>query len=77
MSCHSVFGELVKGIEVQDSISNVKVGAGDKPEVDVVITKLNIIRKGSAAKAFNAAKTFEEELPKVEERIEVIKARRD
>ena len=73
VSCHSVFGELVKGIEVQDSISNVKVGAGDKPEVDVVITKLNIIRKGSDAKAFNAAKTFEEELPKVEERIEVIK----
>ncbi|WP_323788066.1 peptidylprolyl isomerase [Psychroserpens sp.] len=74
VSCHSVFGELVKGIQVQDSISNVKTGAGNKPEVDVVITKLNIIRKGSAAKAFNAAKTFEEELPNVEAGIEEIKA---
>lgn len=74
VSCHSVFGVLVKGIEVQDSISNVKTVGSNKPEVDVVITKLNIIRKGSAAKAFNAAKTFEEELPKVEAGIEEIKA---
>ncbi len=52
---------------MQDSISNVKVGAGNKPVEDVIITKLNIIRKGSAAKSFNAPKIFEEELPKVEE----------
>ncbi|MBR9847592.1 MAG: peptidylprolyl isomerase, partial [Algicola sp.] len=69
VSCHSVFGELVKGIEVQDSISNVKTGPGNKPVEDVVITKLNIIRKGSAAKAFNAAKVFEDGLPKVEQEI--------
>jgi len=74
VSCHSVFGVLVKGLEVQDSISNVKTGPGNKPIEDVVITKLNIIRKGSAAKAFNAAKVFEEELPKVEAGIEEIKA---
>ncbi|WP_033961418.1 peptidylprolyl isomerase [Psychroserpens jangbogonensis] len=67
VSCHSVFGELVKGINVQDSISNVKTGAGNKPLEDVIITKLNIIRKGSAAKAFNAPKVFEEEMPNVEE----------
>ena len=67
VSCHSVFGELVKGINVQDSISNVKTGAGNKPVEDVIITKLNIIRKGSAAKAFNAPKVFEEEMPNVEE----------
>lgn len=76
VSCHSVFGELVKGIEVQDSISNVKTKSGNKPEVDVVITKLNIIRKGSAAKAFNAAKEFSDGLPKVEKEIEEIKAER-
>lgn len=76
VSCHSVFGELVKGIEVQDSISNVKTGPGNKPEVDVVITKLNIIRKGSAAKGFNAAQVFEEGLPKVEKEIEEVIAER-
>lgn len=69
VSCHSVFGELVKGIEVQDSISNVKTGPGNKPEVDVIITKLNIIRKGSAAKSFDAAKVFETQLPEVEAEI--------
>ena len=66
VSCHSVFGELVQGIEIQDSISNVKVADRNKPVEDVVITKMNIIRKGSAAKSFNAPKVFEEEMPKVE-----------
>ena len=36
---HTVFGELVEGLDVQDSISNVKVISGSKPEVDVVINK--------------------------------------
>jgi cyclophilin family peptidyl-prolyl cis-trans isomerase/FKBP-type peptidyl-prolyl cis-trans isomerase len=66
VSCHSVFGELVKGIEVQDSISNVQVAARNKPVDDVYIVNVKIIRKGSAAKAFNAPKVFEEELPQVE-----------
>ena len=69
VSCHSVFGELVKGIEVQDSISNVKTGPGNKPLEDVVITKLTIIRKGSEAKGFDAAKIFESQLPEVEAEI--------
>ncbi|MEM6516147.1 MAG: peptidylprolyl isomerase [Bacteroidota bacterium] len=67
VSCHSVFGELVKGIEVQDSISNVKTGPGNKPLENVYITEVNIIRKGSDAKSFNAPKVFEEQMPAVEE----------
>ncbi|WP_282044007.1 peptidylprolyl isomerase [Winogradskyella flava] len=67
VSCHSVFGELVKGLEVQDSISNVKVAARNKPVEDVVITKVNIIRKGKDAKFFDAPKVFAEDMPKVEE----------
>lgn len=70
ISCHSIFGELVKGIEVQDSISNVPVEPrSNKPLEDVYMTKVNIIRKGSAAKSFNAPKVFEEELPNAEDRI--------
>lgn len=69
--CHAVFGELVLGLDVQDSISNVKVGARNKPVEDVVIKELNIIRKGSEAKKFNAPKVFEEELPKIKEKAEV------
>ncbi|MEL0643524.1 peptidylprolyl isomerase [Olleya sp. Ti.3.14] len=64
VSCHSVFGELVKGIEVQDTISNVKVTPGsNKPIEDIVIQQLNIIRKGKDAKAFDAAKVFTEQEP--------------
>ncbi|MDT0557189.1 peptidylprolyl isomerase [Ichthyenterobacterium sp. W332] len=77
VSCHSVFGELVKGIEIQDSISNVEVvnpqARNHKPVKDVIITDLNIIRKGSAAKSFNAPKVFEEEMPKVEDHFNALK----
>lgn len=73
VSCHSVFGELVKGIEVQDSISNVPVQPGsNKPLENVYMLKVNIIRKGASAKSFNAAKVFEEELPNVEAEIKQI-----
>ena len=69
-SCHSVFGELVKGIEVQDEISNVQVEPRSKKPIEpVYILKVNIIRKGSDAKSFNAPKVFETELPNVEAQI--------
>jgi cyclophilin family peptidyl-prolyl cis-trans isomerase len=55
---HTVFGQLVKGIEIQDSISNVKTGIGNRPITDVVINELNIIRKGEAAQLFDAPKTW-------------------
>jgi cyclophilin family peptidyl-prolyl cis-trans isomerase/FKBP-type peptidyl-prolyl cis-trans isomerase len=55
---HTVFGQLVKGIEIQDSISNVKTGPGTRPITDVVINELNIIRKGEAAQLFDAPKTW-------------------
>jgi len=68
--CHAVFGELVLGLNVQDSISNVKVAPGsNKPLEDVVIKELNIIRKGMDAKKFDAPKVFTEELPKIKEKV--------
>ncbi len=73
VSCHGVFGELVKGIEVQDSISNVKVGTGNKPLEDVIINKVNIIRKGADAKAFDAVKVFTTEEPLLSEKFDALK----
>ena len=71
---HTVFGELVLGLEVQDSISNVEVSKPrNKPIEDVVIQELNIIRKGLTAKSFDAPKTFTEELPKVKEKQEKLR----
>jgi len=55
---HTVFGQLVKGIEIQDSISNVETGIGNRPIKDVVIEELNIIRKGETASQFNAIETW-------------------
>lgn len=66
---HSVFGQVVKGLEVQDSISNVAVEPEtNKPLEDVTILSLNIIRQGSKAKRYDAAKTWERELPLLEEK---------
>ncbi len=37
---HTVFGQVVEGIEVVDAIANVQVGQADKPIDDVVIEKI-------------------------------------
>lgn len=55
---YNVFGELVLGLNIQDSISNVKVDNKNKPLEDVFIEELNIIRKGKSAKSFDAPKVF-------------------
>ena len=66
---HAVFGEVVKGFEVVDTISNVKVTPGsNKPVEDVKIVELNIIRQGMRAKGFDAADTWNTELPLLEEK---------
>ncbi len=70
---YTVFGELVSGAEIQDSISNVQVGPGNKPLEPVSIVELNIIRIGLAAKSFNAPKEFTEGLPKIAEREQALK----
>jgi cyclophilin family peptidyl-prolyl cis-trans isomerase len=69
---HAVFGLVVEGMDIQDSISNVKVidpkARNNKPVEDIIITKLNIIRKGSEAKAFDAPKVVEAEFPLIKEK---------
>ncbi len=55
---YNIFGELIIGIDIQDSISNVKTAGGNKPIEDVVIKELNIIRKGKEAKSFDAPNIF-------------------
>ncbi|PTX61976.1 cyclophilin family peptidyl-prolyl cis-trans isomerase [Kordia periserrulae] len=72
VSCHSVFGQLIKGIEVQDSISNVQVDAAKKPLEDVIMTEVNIIRVGEEAKAFDAVKVFTEQEPTLVEKYQAL-----
>lgn len=57
VSCHSVFGELVVNTDLITSLQK-----GDS------LVKVNIIRKGFDARKFDAVKTWEAELPLLEER---------
>ncbi len=68
VGCHSVFGEIVVGLDAADTISNLPVGQGNKPNEDVIIKEINIIRVGYEARKFDAAKTWETELPLLEEK---------
>ena len=72
---HTVFGQLVKGIEIQDSISNVKTGIGNRPITDVVIYELNIIRKGETAQLFDAPKTWDNK-DKIQEELKIEEERK-
>ena len=61
---HTVFGEVIEGMTVVDSIANVAV-QNTKPISPVIMETVSIIRNGSEAKKFNAPKVmaayFEEE----------------
>ncbi|GGD02962.1 peptidylprolyl isomerase [Hyunsoonleella pacifica] len=74
---YSVFGELVIGLDVQDSISNVKTDNRDKPLDSVVINQLNIIRKGKEAKQFDAPEVFKNHFIEREKKEKAQKARRE
>ncbi|GAA4238954.1 peptidylprolyl isomerase [Postechiella marina] len=63
---YNVFGQLIEGIDIQDSISNVKTNPEDRPLEDVVIQELNIIRKGKEAKKFDAPNVFVNHFAEVE-----------
>ncbi|MEH6680865.1 MAG: peptidylprolyl isomerase [Sediminicola sp.] len=57
---HTVFGQVVEGLDVVDSIANVKTSSDpmlkDRPVEDVVINKMEIIRNGKEARQFDAVK---------------------
>jgi cyclophilin family peptidyl-prolyl cis-trans isomerase len=61
-SRHTIFGKVIEGQDVVDSIGQTETGPQDRPVEEVVIEKLNIIRKGKAAKDFDAPKVFEDRL---------------
>jgi len=70
---HTVFGKIVKGQEIVDSIGMVETSQRDKPVEDVIMQEVKIIRKGEDAKAFNAPMVFKQELDMVEKKNEEAK----
>lgn len=66
---HTVFGEVVEGLNIVDSIANVETGERDKPKVDVVMNKVEIIRNGKEAKNFDAVAVMTDYFAKEGERL--------
>ncbi|MBW8360429.1 MAG: peptidylprolyl isomerase [Weeksellaceae bacterium] len=65
---HTVFGKVVNGIDVIDTIATVEKGAQDKPKTDIVLQKVSVFSKGDAYKNYDAAKLFTEGKGKIQER---------
>ncbi|MBE6184656.1 MAG: peptidylprolyl isomerase, partial [Bacillus sp. (in: Bacteria)] len=40
---HSVFGQVIEGMNVVDEIANVRTGMQDKPLHDVIIEKIVVL----------------------------------
>ncbi len=79
---HTVFGEVVIGMEVVDSIANVKTyqepNRKDRPVEDVVMNKVEIVRKGKEAKDFDAVQIMTDYFDEEEKRMAAIeKAKSD
>lgn len=56
---HSIFGKIVEGKDVLDSIGKVETTKpGDKPKSEVIMEKVNIIRVGKDAKDFDAPEAY-------------------
>lgn len=69
---HTVFGEVLKGMDVLDSISNVATSQApqkDKPVVDVVMNAVEIIRNGKEARQFDAVQIMTDYFAEEEERL--------
>src|SRR5699024_440897 len=65
---YSVFGKVIEGQEVVDSIGKVEVQPNEMPNEDVVMNSVEIIRVGKEAENFDAVKVFEEGLAATEEK---------
>ena len=70
---HAVFGEVVEGMDVVDSIANVETSQEpmkkDRPVVDVVMNKVEIVRNGKEAKKFDAVQVMSDYFAEEEAKI--------
>lgn len=57
---YNIFGTVLQGQSVADSISQVETGERNKPKEPVTVTTVEIIRQGSEAKKYDAVATFTE-----------------
>ncbi len=65
---HTIFGKVIEGENIIDSIVAVPKGAGDRPKEDVVLNKVTIIRKGKEYASYEGGASFTKYELNVEER---------
>lgn len=70
---HSVFGEVIEGMAVVDSIANVKTGPGNRPMDSVVMEEVEIIRNGKEARQFDAVQVLTSYFAEEEAAAEAVK----
>lgn len=73
VSCHTVFGEVVEGLAVVDSIANVKTAEQDKPVEQVKMKTVAIIRNGKDAKNFDAVQVMTDYFAAEEAKLAAVK----
>ena len=69
---HTVFGEVLEGMNVLDSIANVQTSPSpqpDKPVTDVVMNTVEIIRNGKEARKFDAVQIMTDYFAEEEKRL--------
>lgn len=71
---YNVFAQVISGQEIAVQIGNVERGRADRPNEDVVLEKVEIIRVGKEAKAFDAPSVFEAGVAGEQERKEAAAA---
>lgn len=69
---HTIFGEVVEGMAVVDSIANVPVGGANRPVDSIVMNKVEIIRIGKEAKKFDAVALMTDYFDKEGDRLAAI-----
>lgn len=55
---YNVFGKVIEGLEVVDSIATTKTAAADRPVEDMIMKEVKIIRVGRDAKKWDAMNVF-------------------
>lgn len=50
---HSVFGQVVEGMDIVHALSKVPTGAQDRPVTPIILQEVRILRRGAAATAFD------------------------
>jgi len=71
---HSVFGEVVLGMSILDSIANVAVATRNRPIEEVKMNTIEIIRNGKEAKQFDAVAVMTDYFDKEGERLAALEA---